>query len=44
VWRALADAAEFGDWFGVGRATVFRLNTSGWDEQILNKKKHVAAS
>jgi uncharacterized protein YndB with AHSA1/START domain len=26
------------------RATVFRLNTSGWDEQILNIEKHVAAS
>jgi uncharacterized protein YndB with AHSA1/START domain len=25
------------------RATVFRLNTSGWDEQILNIEKHVAA-
>ncbi len=24
------------------RATVFRLNTSGWDEQILNIEKHVA--
>jgi uncharacterized protein YndB with AHSA1/START domain len=26
------------------RATVFRLNTSGWDEQMLNIEKHVAAS
>ena len=26
------------------RATVFRLNTSGWDEQMVNIKKHVAAS
>jgi uncharacterized protein YndB with AHSA1/START domain len=25
------------------RATVFRLNTSGWDEQMLNIEKHVAA-
>jgi uncharacterized protein YndB with AHSA1/START domain len=25
------------------RATVFRLNTSGWDEQIRNIEKHVAA-
>jgi uncharacterized protein YndB with AHSA1/START domain len=24
------------------RATVFRLNTSGWDEQMENIKKHVA--
>jgi uncharacterized protein YndB with AHSA1/START domain len=24
------------------RATVFRLNTSGWDEQMLNIEKHVA--
>jgi uncharacterized protein YndB with AHSA1/START domain len=26
------------------RATVFRLNTSGWDEQMRNIEKHVAAS
>ena len=26
------------------RATVFRLNTSGWDEQIRNIEKHVAAN
>ena len=26
------------------RATVLRLNTSGWDEQMVNIKKHVAAS
>jgi uncharacterized protein YndB with AHSA1/START domain len=26
------------------RATVFRLNTSGWDEQMKNIEKHVAAS
>lgn len=26
------------------RATVFRLNTSGWDEQMANIEKHVAAS
>jgi uncharacterized protein YndB with AHSA1/START domain len=26
------------------RATVFRLNTSGWDQQIRNIEKHVAAS
>lgn len=26
------------------RATVFRLNTSGWDEQMRNVEKHVAAS
>jgi uncharacterized protein YndB with AHSA1/START domain len=26
------------------RATVFRLNTSGWDEQMLSIEKHVAAS
>jgi uncharacterized protein YndB with AHSA1/START domain len=26
------------------RATVFRLNSSGWDEQIRNIEKHVAAS
>jgi len=25
------------------RATVFRLNTSGWDEQMRNIEKHVAA-
>jgi hypothetical protein len=24
------------------RATVFRLNTSGWDEQMQNIEKHVA--
>jgi len=26
------------------RATVLRLNTSGWDEQMRNIEKHVAAS
>jgi uncharacterized protein YndB with AHSA1/START domain len=26
------------------RATVFRLNTSGWDEQMLSIEKHVATS
>jgi uncharacterized protein YndB with AHSA1/START domain len=26
------------------RATVFRLNTSGWDEQMINIEKHVRAS
>lgn len=26
------------------RATVFRLNTSGWDQQIRNIEKHVAAN
>jgi uncharacterized protein YndB with AHSA1/START domain len=26
------------------RATVFRLNTSGWDEQMQNIEKHVAKS
>jgi uncharacterized protein YndB with AHSA1/START domain len=26
------------------RATVFRMNTSGWDEQMKNIEKHVAAS
>jgi uncharacterized protein YndB with AHSA1/START domain len=26
------------------RATVFRLNSSGWDEQIRNIEKHVAAN
>jgi len=26
------------------RAEVFRLNTSGWDEQMLNIQKHVAAA
>lgn len=26
------------------RATVFRLNTSGWDEQMRNIEKHVAAT
>jgi uncharacterized protein YndB with AHSA1/START domain len=26
------------------RATVFRLNTSGWDEQMRNIEKHVATS
>jgi uncharacterized protein YndB with AHSA1/START domain len=26
------------------RATVFRLNTSGWDEQMQNIEKHVAAA
>lgn len=26
------------------RATVFRLNTSGWDEQMRSIEKHVAAS
>jgi uncharacterized protein YndB with AHSA1/START domain len=26
------------------RATVFRLNTSGWDQQIKNIEKHVAAA
>jgi uncharacterized protein YndB with AHSA1/START domain len=26
------------------RATVLRLNTSGWDEQMRNVEKHVAAS
>jgi uncharacterized protein YndB with AHSA1/START domain len=26
------------------RATVLRLNTSGWDEQILSIEKHVAAT
>jgi len=25
------------------RATVFRLNSSGWDEQVRNIEKHVAA-
>jgi uncharacterized protein YndB with AHSA1/START domain len=25
------------------RATVFRLNTSGWDEQMLNIEKHIVA-
>jgi hypothetical protein len=24
------------------RATAFRLNTSGWDEQLVNIEKHVA--
>jgi uncharacterized protein YndB with AHSA1/START domain len=26
------------------RATVFRMNTSGWDEQMRNIEKHVAAT
>jgi uncharacterized protein YndB with AHSA1/START domain len=26
------------------RATVFRMNTSGWDEQMKNIEKHVAAA
>jgi uncharacterized protein YndB with AHSA1/START domain len=26
------------------RATVFRMNTSGWDEQMRNVEKHVAAT
>ena len=26
------------------RATAFRMNVSGWDEQMSNIEKHVAAS
>ncbi len=83
VWRALTNAEEFGNWFGValkGRAftagqrttgqitypgyehivfevvvesgfdsvpakrrpEAFRMNSSGWDEQMENIAKHVA--
>ncbi len=45
VWRAIANAEEFGTWFGVklDGADAFRMNDHGWSEQLKSIERHVSA-